>query len=625
MPVSTSSSFIEAASRVDASRILRDLKTAPRPPLPTTSAATGAAAGKAAGLGVAAKGAAVVAAAGAGFAIGEAAVRPALGIEYPGGGGLMDYLNRGKEEDRNPANTGVFEPAPDIPKAPFTGGQSPNVRYNFQFRTVFSFGQVSNWGNLSGDGPISIRYFTLSGGNPGAAIVEETGLIGERNLTSSSTSAGNSLRIEIRNMVRADGQPDTGGNPTPENAPINAPQKGRQSNGFPGLSPYGASSPTIVRPPQRTLPAESPVETPVDSPSAPGIPFLPVPGKANSPNSIGNVPQRPPNRGRSLPPDLSPNSAGVRSPKRPAVPTQQFQPEKIKEKRYGAPPDSKCPCSKGTNAKLDDILGRLGDNGIVPAVGDAGILAKLQQMDSFAKKAWETTGLQKAVNVLTLLSALHNAYYLSQDVALTFGEFVSLGLDVVGIEKEDGSPIDVNQAVGNAISNMLNNALGEQLVTDISNTLTRANRIYQSGANIMWTLRNIQDTTADAIEMSANNTGKIGNALKRSGVVDALSYQWMSENVQVRDQYRAKVNRWYEGIEGVEDRFSTLYGVTSNVREIQEEFDYLGDARADFAQNIADAIPKEIPDNTPIQDDFNDSKVASESPDLTDVNTEPAE
>lgn len=625
MPVSTSSGFIEAASRVDASRLLKNLKTAPRPPLPTTSAAGGAAA-----TGLAAKGAAVVGAAAAGFAIGETVVRPALGIEYPGGGGLMDYLNRGKGEDRNPANTGVFEPPPDIPQPPFQGGQSPGVQYRVtSFNSVTNAaGQTTNFQSSTDTayGPIFIVAGRNSNGRPFAELYGKLSNGTNTRLRSIFSSDENgSVKITVTNTVRVDGLPDTGGNPEPENAPINAPQRARQSNGFPGLSPYGASSPTIVRPPQRTLPAESPVESPTETPDRPGIPFLPVPGRANSPNSIGNVPQRPPNRNRSLPPSLDSNTSGVRSPKRPAVPTQQFQPEKVKEKRYGSPPDSKCPCSKGTNAKLDDILGRLGDNGIVPAVGDAGILAKLQQMDNFAKKAWETTGLQKAVNVLTLLSALHNAYYLSQDVALTFGEFVSLGLDVVGIEKEDGSPIDVNQAVGNAISGMLNNALGEQLVTDISNTLTRANRIYQSGANIMWTLRNIQDTTADAIEMSANNTGKIGNALKRSGVVDALSYQWMSENVQVRDQYRAKVNRWYEGIEGVEDRFSTLYGVTSNVREIQEEFDYLGDARADFAQNIADAVPKDIPDNVPIQDEFDSGKAASESPDLTDVNTEPAE
>lgn len=250
----------------------------------------------------------------------------------------------------------------------------------------------------------------------------------------------------------------------------------------------------------------------------------------------------------------------------------------------------------------------------------------LGNVNQFMRKAWETTRIQKAINALTLVTTLHNAYYLSRDVGATLGEMISLMLDTVGIDDEAGNPLDINTMVGDRVKSTINAALGEQLATNISNALTKASRIYQSASNVIWSIRNITDSTTDLLEITANNTGKIGNSLRLSKVVDALTMPRFSENHRAGDATRRKTQRILDGIEQVDDTVGTLYAAVATVRDVQEEIQVAGQAKDTLLEEIGTLAPRtDVPENEPVAIAADEADEASQAPNADPVDLEPAD
>ena len=259
------------------------------------------------------------------------------------------------------------------------------------------------------------------------------------------------------------------------------------------------------------------------------------------------------------------------------------------------------------------ILGSLANLGV--------ILAKLQQMQAFAEKAWENSRLNKLINLLTLISVLHNAAMLSRDVGETMGDLTSNMLAAVGIKDETGSALDINELVGGSVRNFIQSIVGEEVYTDVSTRWKKASRIVSSAAMIAYTVRGLHDTSKDVMEWTAENTGKIGNALKRWGVVGERAYPWMSERVRAQDAYRRKFQRVTDGLESLEDTASSLSQVTGDVREIQEEFNELKEQKDAFKELISTVPPENTPpvspENAPIAAAEGQAKADNDAPEVT--------
>lgn len=247
--------------------------------------------------------------------------------------------------------------------------------------------------------------------------------------------------------------------------------------------------------------------------------------------------------------------------------------------------------------------------------GSAGFLLTMQ---AFAVQAWSNTRLQKILNLLTLVTVLHNAAMLSRDVGETIGELASNMLATVGIKDETGNALDINQLVGTSVKTFVQTIVGVDVYNNVSTSWNKANRILSSAANVVYTVRGLADTSKDIAEWTAENTGKIGNALKRWGVVGERAYPWMSERVTAQDAYRKKLQRFTDGLESLEDTASSLSQVTGDVREIQEEFTELKQQKADFKTLISttapEATPPASPENEPIADAEGQTKAANASP-----------
>lgn len=265
--------------------------------------------------------------------------------------------------------------------------------------------------------------------------------------------------------------------------------------------------------------------------------------------------------------------------------------------------------------KLNTINGKLG-----PQIA-GGIGGTLQKVDQFIRKAYEVARVDKVIQAMTLVAVLHNAALLSRELGETLGELTSQMLNVIGIRDEEGNALDVNSLVGGAIEDWIVSIVGQEVYTNTKTSWLKANRILSSATNIVWTVRSIHDSSQEVMEWIGENTGKIGNALKRWGVVGERAYPWMSEKIQSQEVWRRKMGRIIDGLEAAEDTASSLYQVTSEVREIQEEVTELAFQREAFQQAVADAIPSDRPDNVPVQEDFQTDKTASQSPDISFADT----
>jgi len=332
--------------------------------------------------------------------------------------------------------------------------------------------------------------------------------------------------------------------------------------------------------------------------------------------------------GPHLIPELTPipaiMPAGGTKLKNPAKPGEFTQPDPPKEPPKSPPAtDNPCKCNapvmqrfNGLEQKLDNLLG--GSN---LAAGGT-ILDRLGRLEAFLKKAWETTRLSKVIELLTLITVLHNASMISREVGETLGYAISNGLAAVGIKDENNNPIDVNQIIGTTTTNWIKSILGEDVYNNLRDTWIKANNILRSASMVIWTMRSIMDSTQEVLEWTSENTGKIGNALKRWGVVGRNAYPWMAEKVHAQDAVRRRYRRILDGLESAEDTASSFAMVTGEVREITEEVNELKQNRQRFTDSVRDFTAGAEPDNSQIPTNAAAAITNSQSPEAQPADLE---
>lgn len=261
------------------------------------------------------------------------------------------------------------------------------------------------------------------------------------------------------------------------------------------------------------------------------------------------------------------------------------------------------------------------------------IALKTQQtltlLDTFTRAAWKFTRMDKVVSALTLVVTLHNASMLTRELGETLGELTAQVLNVIGIRDEEGNALDVNGLVGSTFENLIISILGAEVYAGVKLQWLRANRILQAGSQVIWTVRSIMDSTAEVEEWIAENLGKIGNALKKYGVVGRAAYPAMSERMRAQERWRNKLGRVTDGLESLEDTASSLYAVTSEVREAQEEIGELGQNAAQFRGMVTGEIdpstgqpylppePRQPVDNAEVAAAAAAAAAASQSPEIS--------
>ena len=199
----------------------------------------------------------------------------------------------------------------------------------------------------------------------------------------------------------------------------------------------------------------------------------------------------------------------------------------------------------GANAALlagqETILQRLGNQ--LPG----GIGGKLSRFADWMH-------LDRVLNILILAATVHNALMLSNDIGQTLLGAINNLLTLIGLKKEDGSGFDLGSVISGSIENLIKNAIGDDNYSELKEAWAKSNRIYQATTNVVNSFLNLSQTILQASELIASYTGKIGNALKKGGVILESAYGWMNP--------QPKFNRVTQTLESLQNGANTIQMVT---------------------------------------------------------------
>lgn len=267
----------------------------------------------------------------------------------------------------------------------------------------------------------------------------------------------------------------------------------------------------------------------------------------------------------------------------------------------------------GANAAQLALL-KVIDNKLGPQIPNGGLSNFLQGFFTKFIKFTQWLHLDRILIVLTWLNTLHNAYMLSSALGETLFSIVD-NVAKIFFKDDDGNNIDTRSIIGTTIDDFAKSVFGVEEWNGIKTTWKKWNRIYQTGANIANTVRSMIDSTRNISEFIAENTGRIGNALKKFGVVGERAYNWMPENVNSR-------SIWVQRLENLQNAASGIEMVTSEVVSIQDNLKELTDQKKEFEKSIEDLEPKERKDNKPIKDKDDASKAVSKGAAISDADKE---
>jgi hypothetical protein len=246
--------------------------------------------------------------------------------------------------------------------------------------------------------------------------------------------------------------------------------------------------------------------------------------------------------------------------------------------------------------------------GFFGSIGD-----KLNQAKDFASKVYEVSKLDKVYTFLTFLTTLHNASMLSNNLLQTLESTLSQGLATVGFKDPDGNPWDINTIINTSISDFLKARLGANVYADLDLKWKSANRIYQSGANMVYQVRSLWDSARSIAETTGANLGQLMNTLKKDGVVSENAYPTKSESPMMVNSVMAKLQNLDEAASHLNSITSQAYGVTETVAQMKTD-------KADFDKLLADSpLKKGIP-NKAANDELVAKKLASPSPPIDVTN-----
>jgi hypothetical protein len=233
-------------------------------------------------------------------------------------------------------------------------------------------------------------------------------------------------------------------------------------------------------------------------------------------------------------------------------------------------------------------------------------------------KVFKFLKFPQILSALNLLVTLHNAAFLSKSLVETLGSVLSEGLSLIGIKDEEGNALDINKELGKQATDFIKDLIGAENFNNLVTRLQSANRIYQAAANVAYSIRSIADSTNAMVELAAENTGRIGNALKKFRVVGEKAFPWMPENVTPSS---AVMNR----LQNLDDAASALSSVVSETTSLVSEVNELRENRSKFKETLETELPKVLEDNKPIKKDEDESKLVSTAPDLSSTPKGPGE
>lgn len=281
-------------------------------------------------------------------------------------------------------------------------------------------------------------------------------------------------------------------------------------------------------------------------------------------------------------------------------------------------------------ALLAEINGRTKtiDAKLGPQIPNGGIGGKLLEFfegfKKFTNQLWDALGLDKAIQLLTLATSVHNAAMLSRDLAGTLVEVTEsvirgVSLFIPGfLRNPDGTPMELNldDLFKQKIESFLKATLGEATYKDLSAKWKYANRILTVTSNMLDATRSMLDAATQGISTVGGWVAKIGNGMQNEGIVSDDTWPWMDEKPNF-GRFGA-IGRYVNQLENLEDALDTVNQLAQAPIEYQQGAIELTKERQELAKILSE---KETEKKT-----AEDAKsTASQSPEIDAKSLLPAE
>jgi hypothetical protein len=198
--------------------------------------------------------------------------------------------------------------------------------------------------------------------------------------------------------------------------------------------------------------------------------------------------------------------------------------------------------------------------------------------------------LPMLLDALSFILLLHNAAMLSSNVVQTVGEIINTGLQIIGLKDPDGGGFDSFDVVGKQVDQFMSSILGQENWTKTKTTWKKLNNIYQAAANVINSMQSIIDSARSIMELGAEMTGKIGNALRKAGVVFENAFNLFTEQINAATARQTKLNGMIQGIQGIDDAASSLSSAVSEVKSIQDTVIEMREQRQKFNEAVNELV-----------------------------------
>jgi hypothetical protein len=139
--------------------------------------------------------------------------------------------------------------------------------------------------------------------------------------------------------------------------------------------------------------------------------------------------------------------------------------------------------------------------------------------------------VESVKSTITLALTLHNALMLSSSLGDTLGLIIDNVLGVFGntFRSTEGAQISASSYLGATVKQWIINIVGVDNYVKLSETLANANRVYQTGMNVVSTFQSMLDSAGSVAAATGINVSKIGNALRDGRIVSPQAYTHMDE------------------------------------------------------------------------------------------------
>ncbi len=218
----------------------------------------------------------------------------------------------------------------------------------------------------------------------------------------------------------------------------------------------------------------------------------------------------------------------------------------------------------------------------------------------------------RITNVMTLAVTVHNAAMLSNQLEQTLMSAISNGLAAIGIKDSENNPLDINKIVGQSVENMVKGAIGAENYAALTLNWKKANRIYQASANLLNNLQSLRYSITGALETIGGMNAKVGNALKKYGVLGDNAYPWFNPSPDYD-------NKFMRGLEVAETTVSTIDSVASEILSAQDSVKQIGEQKTELEKAVKEGLEKPGVDNDQQKAKALAAKTASVSPDINAV------